>query len=103
LAASFFDLAEFAQAHGWSAEELLSGEIKAAVNTGFGNRRAEFADLRVFSKIRSVAVLGHSHVRQTTSFPKFHAFLADGSCCARGRAHSGCELSLILKTRHNLS
>ena len=28
LARELFDLAEFAQAHGWSAEELLSGEIK---------------------------------------------------------------------------
>jgi len=28
LAKELFDLAEFAQAHGWSAEELLSGEIK---------------------------------------------------------------------------
>ena len=35
---------------------------------------------------------GHSHVRQPQSPGNFVRILADGSCCARGRAHSGCEL-----------
>jgi hypothetical protein len=32
LAKELFELASFAQSHGWSAEELLTGEIKRQEN-----------------------------------------------------------------------
>ena len=56
---------------------------------------------RVF-KIRSVAVPGHSNSRRSESCPQFPAHFASGSCCARGRAHSGsrvfgfCKYVLVL-------